>query len=85
MRWPPWKRREKEDVRDPQSPPVDLDDMSRQARFAENARDRAARDLRAVRARGEEVARLGGYFEVRLDRNHWAEMMQESFQRNRDG
>lgn len=84
LSWPPWKRRKRNDVRH-EEPPVSLDDMERQARFAERARQRAAFDLRLTRQRGEEVARVTGYFEGRLDRNHWAEMMEQSFQRDQNG
>ena len=82
LSWPPWKHRKKDRVRHEQPPPISLDDMSRQARFAESARDRASRDLRATRERGAEVNRLTTSLNDRLDRNHWAEMMEESFRRN---
>lgn len=84
LSWPPWKRKRRNAVRQ-EEPPVSLDDMKRQARFAEGARRRASWDLHITRQRGEEVARLTGFFEGRMDRNHWAEMMEQSFQRNRDG
>lgn len=85
LSWPPWKRRKKDDVRNEQPPPVSLDDMSRQARFAQSAQERATWDLHLTRARGEEVNRVTGALDDRLRRNHWAEMMQQSFQRNEDG
>jgi len=81
----PWKRRKKDSVYGPAINPVDLTDMSREAESAENARHHAEAALRETRRRTPEVARVVRPLEGRLSRNHWAEMMEQSFQRKANG
>jgi len=88
--WLPWKRRSGDGRHRTKKDGAtvnmnDSQDLAMLAFEANNAKARADAALEDAHRRAPEVSRMSLFFERRLERNHWAEMMEQSFQRKHNG